>query len=95
MSYQKHDKDFKDEILRLFLEEGRTKQSIADEYGISKNTIDYWLKQYRKECAENPTTKVQADSYEENKRLKQENLELKKEIEFLKKAAAFFAKEIK
>jgi len=95
MSNQRFDQDFKNEIIRLFLEEGRTKQSLADEYGVSKNTIDYWLKQYRKECEDNSEKKAQADSYAENKRLKQENLELKKEIEFLKKAAAFFAKEIK
>lgn len=85
----------KEEVIRLHLEEGRTIQSLTEEFHLGKGTVTYWLKQYRKECENNKTIKEQSDSYAETLRLRKENAELKKEIEFLKKAAAFFAKEIK
>ena len=91
---QKYEPEFKDRILRLHLEEGRTQSSLTKEYGLGQGTISYWLKQHRKECQSNPQLKQQTDAYEENKRLRRELAEKDKEIAFLKKAAAFFAKEI-
>ena len=84
----------KKEIVRLHLEEGRTRESLALEYGIAKSSIDRWTKEFRKECREDPAAKEELDTYELPRKLRQENAELKKENEFLKKAAAFFAKEI-
>ena len=93
MSTPKYDPELKKEVLRKFLEDGRTKQSLNDEYGLGQGTIDYWLKQYRKECDTNPDKKREAELHAEIKRLKALNAELDKENRFLKKAAAFFAKE--
>lgn len=93
-SYQKYEPELKEKVLRLYLEEGRTKKSLTEEYHLGQGTITYWLQQRRKECQTNPHLKEETDAYEENKRLRKELAELQKENAFLKKAAAFFAKEI-
>lgn len=90
----KYPPEVRREVIRLHLEEGRTCQSLCDEYNIPKSTITYWLKQYREECISDKYIKEESESYAENLKLRRENAELKKEIEFLKKAAAFFAKEL-
>ena len=86
--------ELKKEVVRLHIEDGRTLNSLADEYKISKATVSNWIKQYRNECQSNPQSQKDLDTMELNRKLQKENAELKKEIEFLKKAAAFFAKEI-
>ncbi len=92
--YQRYNEDFKKEMIRLHLEDGRTKKSLSDEYNIGAGTLTNWLKQYREECKTNPILKEEQSSYETHRKLLKEIAELKKENEFLKKAAAFFAKEI-
>jgi transposase len=92
--YNKYEPELREKILRLYLEEGRTKKSLTEEYNLGKGTITYWLQKRRKECQTNPKIKEETDAYEENKRLRKELAEAQKEIAFLKKAAAFFAKEI-
>jgi len=93
--YTKYSDELRNEILRLHLEEGRSIKSLTKEYNLGNGTLQYWLRQYRKECENNENIKKESDSYAENLRLRKENADLKKEIEFLKKAAAFFAKEMK
>ncbi len=93
-NYRRYEPELKEKVLRLHLEEGRTKKSLTQEYNLGSGTLTYWLKQRREECKINPILQKETDSYEENKRLRRELAELKKENEFLKKAAAFFAKEI-
>ena len=87
-------KELKKEIVRLHIEDGRTLNSLSDEYKISKATVSNWIKQYRNECQSNPQTQKDLETMELNRKLQKENAELRKENEFLKKAAAFFAKEI-
>ncbi len=91
---QKYEPELKEKIIRLHLEEGRTKKSLTEEYNLGKGTLTYWLQQRRKECLSNQTIKDENDAYEEVRRLRKELAESRKENEFLKKAAAFFAKEI-
>ena len=86
--------DVKKNVIRLYIEEGRTAESLAMEYGIAKSSITRWARDFRKECQEDPVAKEELDTYELLKKLREENAELKKENAFLKKAAAFFAKEI-
>ena len=86
--------EFKKNIIRLHLEEGRTLSSLADEYGVSKASISIWARNYREECQTNQETKSEHDFMQENRRLRKQLEEMKKENQFLKKAAAFFAKEI-
>lgn len=76
------------------LRDGRTLQSLAAEYGVSRATISNWVRTYREECQTNDEGKSQLELMEEVRKLRQEMSELQKENSFLKKAAAFFAKEI-
>ncbi len=93
MSNIKYEQDYKDNIIRLFLE-GRTLSSLSKEYSVPEGTMRSWIKKYREECENNPTMQSEADQAAEIKRLKKELAEAKKENDFLKKAAAFFAKEL-
>ncbi len=90
----KYNKELKSKIIRLHLEQGRTIKSLTQEYHLGNCTLNYWLKEYRKECQNNPSVKHESDEYSEKLRLIRENEELRKENDFLKKAAAFFAKEV-
>lgn len=91
---QNYENEFKQKIVRLHLEEGRTIKSLSDEYSVSKASISIWVKNYREECQTNQETKEDYDYMLENRKLRKLLEETKKENEFLKKAAAFFAKEI-
>lgn len=94
MSNNKYTPELKEKVLRLYLEEGRSKKSLTEEYTLGQGTLTYWLQQRRKECQSNPTIQEENNSYAEILRLRKELEEAKKENEFLKKAAAFFAKAI-
>jgi transposase len=91
---QNYEPEFKKKIVRLYLEEGRSRKSIQAEYGVSIATISNWTKAYREECQLSPETQEDYDFMRESLRLRKELEEMKKENNFLKKAAAFFAKEI-
>ena len=91
---QNYEDEFKQKIVRLHLEEGRTIKSLSDEYSVSKASISIWVRDCREECQTNQKTKEDYDYMLENRKLRKLLEETKKENEFLKKAAAFFAKEI-
>ena len=91
---QYYEPEFKEKIVRLHLEEGRTLKGLAAEYGVSKASISIWVNQYREECQTNEEANAEYDYMKENLQLKRQLAELQKENDFLKKAAAFFAKEI-
>ena len=90
---KRYDEDFKKKMIRLHLEEGRSKKSLEEEYNIGNGTIGKWIKEYNKECLTIPEKQAEKDYFAETLKLEKENEELKKEVLFLKKAAAFFAKE--
>lgn len=89
-----YEQTFKDKIIQLHLQEGRTISSLNKEYQLGSGTIGNWLKAYREDCLTDPQKAEENDSYKEVLRLRKEIEELEKENRFLKKAAAFFAKEI-
>lgn len=91
---QHYEPEFKQKIVRLHLEEGRTIRSLSEEYKISKAIISIWVSKYREECQTNHETKEDYDYMMENRKLRKQLEEMQKENQFLKKAAAFFAKEI-
>ena len=90
----KYDIEFKRKIVRLFLQEGRTKKSISNEFSVSVATISNWVRQFRDECQINEKANDEYNYMKENLRLRKELEDAKKENEFLKKAVAFFTKEI-
>ena len=94
MKKKTYEQSFKDKIIRLHLEEGRTISSLNKEYQIGSGTLNGWHKAYREECATNLKKEIEKDNYTEILALRKRLEELEKENRFLKKAAAFFAKEI-
>jgi transposase len=44
---KKYNKELKEEIIRLHLEEGRNKKSLTQEYELGQGTLSYWLERYR------------------------------------------------
>ena len=91
-NHNKYSPELKERVIRLYLEDGRTKKSLTEEYHLGQGTITYWLQQRRKECQTNPAIQEETSTYEQIRRLRKELTEAKKENDFLKKAAAFFAK---
>lgn len=85
--------ELQEKIIKLRLQDGRTFQSLADEFGLSREVVTRIVKHYQNQAAKDEKTAKQLADLEELHRLQQENAELKKENDFLKKAAAFFAKE--
>ncbi len=95
-----YEPEFKEMIVRLVLDEGRTIKSVNKEYNLGEGTVRSWIKRFEEECASNPEKQDQKELYEENRLLRNQLAEAKKENEFLipqghlEKATAFFAKDI-
>lgn len=89
-----YEPEFKQKVVRLVLEEGRTIKSVNEEYSLGEGTVRSWIRKFEEECKINPETNDTKSLYEENLRLRKELAEAQKENAFLKKAAAFFAKEL-
>ena len=92
-AHKVYEPEFKEMVVRLVLEEGRTIKSVNEEYCLGEGTVRSWIKQLEEECATNPEKQDLKELYEENRLLRKQLAEAKKENEFLKKAAAFFAKD--
>ena len=88
-----YSKEVWDEIVRLHIEEGRTYQSLHDEFGPSAAVIGKHIRQFRQKAEHDETQATILENMEEIQRLREELAETKKENDFLKKLAAFYAKE--
>ena len=75
---QYYELEFKKKIVRLHLEEGRFLKGLAEEYGVSKESISIWTKQFREECQ----TNAEYDYMKENTQLKKQLAELQNENDF-------------
>ena len=72
---------------------GRPLQRVADDLGVSRETLRGWLHQDAVDGGEGAPGELTNAEREELRRLRREVTELRLEREILKKAAAFFAKE--
>lgn len=80
------------DAVRLVRESGRTPQSVAQELGMSRQTLQNWLKQA--ELDEGVRSDgLTSEEREELRRLRRQVRELREERDILKKAAAFFVRE--
>ena len=90
--YRKFSPEFKDEAVKLVINESRPIAQIARELGINEGTLGNWVNEYRREHADDePPLDIS-----ERARLREaerELRELRMENEFLKKAAAYFARD--
>jgi transposase len=96
MSSQRHDAEFKKDIVKLYKSGERTAPSMANEIGVHVNTIYKWAGELEGN-PENafPGSGNQKPEYDELRRLQRRVKEQDDEIAILKKAAAYFAKNSK
>lgn len=94
VSITKHfDKHFKEEAVRLVLDQGRPAAIIAKELGIHENTLYKWIGKYKKykEYALPGSGHLRPED-EEIRRLKKMIADLQEENAILKKATAIFTR---
>lgn len=84
--------EFRAEAIELVRLSGKSRRAIAQELGISTETLRQWVKQTDIDAGLRHDGLTSAET-EEVRRLRREIKELREEREILKKAAAFFAKE--
>jgi len=91
-SRRRYSREFKLEVVRRVQEMGRSQIQVADELGVSANTISRWMKQFREEKDEAfPGKGKQTSQAALIRHLRGENERLRKERDFLKKTSAYFA----
>jgi transposase len=101
---KKYTSEFRADAVALLDRDERTIQQVAEDLGVSYNTLSYWYKaarmaKKRKKAAASRSSGAATDQEKlarlerENATLRRENESLKMDRAILKKAAAFFAKE--
>jgi transposase len=83
--------EFRREAVRLLRSSGRSVPQLAEELGVSPQSLRNWRAQL--DVDEGRAPGLSGDEREELRRLRREVKTLTEEREILKKAAAFFAKE--
>lgn len=83
--------EFRREAVELFRSSDKSLRVIAEELGVSVESLRSWNKQHEVDVGEREG--LSSEEREELKRLRKENARLKQEREILKRAAAFFATE--
>jgi transposase-like protein len=90
--YRNFTPEFREEIARLVVVEGRSIAEVAREYGLSDTTVGSWVRKYRAEhAADEPPLELSERA--RLRELERRNREMEMELAFLKKAAAYFARE--
>ncbi len=85
--------DFRDEVIRLVVEEGLTHSEVGRRLDMPQQTVGNWVRRQGK-LKPDPVTGMSAEAMQkELARLRTENASLKLDRDILKKAAAYFAKE--
>jgi transposase len=84
--------EFRAEAVRLVRIGGKLIREIADDLGVSEQTLRSWVRQGDLDDGRRHDGLTSAEQ-EELRRLRRENRVLRQEREILKKAAAFFARE--
>lgn len=86
--------EFKQEAVRLVLEQGLTQTRVGRDLGVHKTVIRDWVRKARAGELGGASAPASSSALEEeNRRLRRELAIVREEREILKKAAAFFAKE--
>jgi len=90
---RKFTNEFKDEAVKLVLEQGYGISEAARNLGIHANLLGRWKREHEDGGKRGSDTGGTVAMKAELNRLRKENKRLKMEREILKKAATFFAKE--
>ena len=90
---RKHDKQFKEEAVRLVTEGGRQVAEVARSLGIHENLLRTWKRKHKEDPGGSFPGKGHLKPLDEElRRLQKENADLKEDKEILKKALAIFSK---
>jgi transposase len=89
---QPYPPEFRGEAIRLARTSGKPHAQIAQDLGMTSETLRLWLKQADLDDGKRHDGLTSEDQ-EELRRLRRENRILREEREILRKAAAFFARE--
>jgi len=83
--------EFRAEAVRLYKESGKSLKQVAEDLGISSNSLRTWSR--RKDIDAGIRPGLTTEEREELRKLRREVRILREERDILKKAAAFFAQE--
>jgi transposase len=83
--------EFRTEAVRLYKESGKSLKQVAEDLGISSNSLRTWSR--RKDIDAGVRPGLTTEEREELRSLRREVRILREERDILKKAAAFFAQE--
>ena len=84
--------EFRAEAVRLLRTTGKTPQQVADDLGVSRQSVANWARQADLDDGRRDDGLTTAER-DELRRLRREVRDLREEREILRKAAAFFARE--
>jgi transposase len=90
---KQHDKEYKEYVAKLIVEEGRVAKQVAYELEIAPSTIARWVQNYKKtiQAAKEPETYLTPSEVENLKKEHQKELDkIREENEILKKAMHIF-----
>ena len=78
-------KETKKKVVKLYIQDGRTIASLADEYEICHATVSNWIRAYREECQTNDAAKSENELMLEVRQLQKKLAEAEKANDFQKK----------
>ncbi len=90
--YRKFSPEFRDEAVRMVVDNSRPIAQVARELGVNDGTLGNWVSRYRDEHADEEPPLTTSERIQLNE-ARRELRELRMENEFLKKAAAYFARD--
>lgn len=92
----KFTKEYKQEIVRLVTELGKTPTEVAKNIGVTPTTIRKWVRQFSIHGEDAFPGKGNPHPEDaEKRRLEKENRDLREEVAILKKAMAIFSRDVK
>ena len=87
----RYDEEFKQELIRLVKEEGRSISKAAKDFGVNPQTLRNWIK--KADNAESPGEESVESLKAQLRAEKRKNKDLETTVEILKKATSIFVKD--
>ena len=88
-----YDKEFKEQAVNMFLNQGLTRAEVSRRLGVDYNSITNWVKKAKHVETEKDGELSAHEAAKKIKKLEKLLVEQRMENEFLKKTAKFFASE--